>query len=138
MINYALRAAMLGAFYTAITSVLAGIGLSDFWEGLGDGFLLLLIFWVPAFGIAGLLIGAVLFLLVGFIISNSSNLRSKPIASFSVIGGIIALLPLLVFCSVAVGIHPIAALFGSKGSYLVLVPGIFAASTAGMLLGRKY
>ncbi len=137
MFIYAFRSAKLGALYTAVTSLLAAIGLSLFWEGLGDGFLMLLIFWVPALAIAGLIIGYVLFLSVGFVVANMDSLKNMPVGSFTILGGLLSLFPLLVFCSEGAGIDPAAALAGNKGSYLVLIPGIIAASVAGAFVGQK-
>lgn len=93
MIKYIMRAASLGAFYTGITGLLAGFGLGVFWEGLSGGLIMLTIVWVPFAGIAGLLIGFFLFLIVGFIVSSSSILKDGSIASFAIMGGVISLLP---------------------------------------------
>jgi len=138
MLGYFLLVAIWGSFFTGITGFLAGICLSLYWGGIHDGFLLMLIFWVPAVGLAGLIIGFCLFLIVGLIISLFEELKSSPVISFSVLGFFFSLFPLLAFCAVGAGINPVLALMGHKGSYLVLVPGLIAATLAGILTGLKF
>ncbi len=138
MFQFAIRSAKFGALYVGITSLFAGIGLSLFWEGVGDGFIMLLLVWVPFLAIAGLAIGFVLYLVVGFVVGSVPSFRNMPIVSFAVIGGMVSLIPLLIFASVGAGISPIDALAGTKGSYLALVPGIIAATVAGIFVGRKF
>ncbi len=138
MLGYIFLAAFWGSLFTGITGFLAGICLSLYWVGIHDGFVLMLMFWAPAVGLAGLIIGFFLFLIVGLIISLFEDLKNSPVISFSVLGVFFSLFPLLVFCSVGVGINPVLALIGNKGSYLVLVPGLIAATLAGILTGQKF
>ena len=130
-----------GALFGTIAAFTTASCMSYFWatgKTGGPGQLLtLMILWVPAATIMGGIAAAVLFAMVGAIVSlRPAGIGPSPL-SYAVVGSLLALAVVILPFSSWVAGGVLRALQGAQGTYLLLPTGLLPVAIVGLFTGWR-